>query len=147
MSNCQKVTVHCLRIVRVHCTAIAFLRVTFMKMNFVVCINSFIYFFSDLVPIKRESSRRKAKEGNLAKKHMQERLLEDDEEGGLPGKYLKSFWIRQLTLFHPWNWYVLFITVILGSFYSEIAIFFQIFKRKIPNRYPELEIWICCLLL
>jgi len=39
----------------------------------------------DLVPIKRESSRRKAKEGNLAKKHMQERLLEDDEEGGLPG--------------------------------------------------------------
>ena len=51
---------------------------------------SFIFlFFSDLVPIKRESSRRKAKEGNLAKKHMQERLLEDDEEGGLPGKYLK----------------------------------------------------------
>ena len=49
----------------------------------------FLFFFSDLVPIKRESSRRKAKEGNLAKKHMQERLLEDDEEGGLPGKYLK----------------------------------------------------------
>ena len=48
-----------------------------------------LFFFSDLVPIKRESSRRKAKEGNLAKKHMQERLLEDDEEGGLPGKYLK----------------------------------------------------------
>ena len=43
--------------------------------------------FSDLVPIKRESSRRKAKEGNLMKKHMQERLLEDDEEGGLPGKF------------------------------------------------------------
>lgn len=60
-----------------------------MKMNFVVYINLLFYLFSDLVPIKRESSRRKAKEGNLAKKHMQERLLEDDEEGGLPGKYLK----------------------------------------------------------
>ena len=60
-----------------------------MKMNFVVFIHLLFYLFSDLVPIKRESSRRKAKEGNLAKKHMQERLLEDDEEGGLPGKYLK----------------------------------------------------------
>ena len=44
-----------------------------------------IFFLSDLVPIKRESSRRKAKEGNLTKKHMQEQLLEDDEDGGLPG--------------------------------------------------------------
>ena len=33
-----------------------------------------------------------------------------------------------------------------GSFYSESTIFFQIFKY-IPNYYPELEIWMCCLLL
>ena len=46
---------------------------------------SIFYIISDLVPIKRESSRRKAKEGNLKKMHMQERLLEDDDEGGLPG--------------------------------------------------------------
>jgi hypothetical protein len=39
----------------------------------------------DLVPIQRESSPRKAKEGHLAKKHMQEQLLEDNEEGGFPG--------------------------------------------------------------
>ena len=36
-----------------------------------------------------------------------------------------------------------------GCFLSESAICFnlQISKKKIPNHYPELEIWICCLLL
>ena len=37
-----------------------------------------------------------------------------------------------------------------GSFYSESAIRssnLQISKKNIPNYYPELEIWICCLLL
>ena len=54
----------------------------FAHMDF---FSSIFYIISDLVPIKRESSRRKAKEGNLKKMHMQERLLEDDDEGGLPG--------------------------------------------------------------
>ena len=35
-----------------------------------------------------------------------------------------------------------------GSFYSESAIrFSNLQKKNIPNYYPELEIWICCLLL
>ena len=37
-----------------------------------------------------------------------------------------------------------------GGFFSESAIRFlhlQISKKNIPKSYPELEIWICCLLL
>ena len=34
-----------------------------------------------------------------------------------------------------------------GGFSSESAICFSNLKKNIPNRYPELEIWISCLLL
>ena len=38
-----------------------------------------------------------------------------------------------------------------GGFFSESAIRFfkspNLQKKYIPNNYPELEIWICCLLL
>ena len=57
-----------------------------------------------------------------------------------------------------WSWHNLtfiyyfsmFLVFIKGGFFQKVWFFFQISKsqRKItPNHYPELEIWISCLLL